>query len=151
MGYGVGGGGSGWGSVGVGSYGTIGYGRGGVRERRVAVPTVTLAQPTIAYGDLDKSIIRRYIHRHLDKVRYCYEKALLGKPTLEGIVASQFVIGPDGRVTVSTASGVDPAVSSCVASVIKDIEFPRPENNGGTVQVNYPFTFHSNVIREENR
>jgi hypothetical protein len=43
-------------------------------------------------------------------------------------------------VATSNASGVDPEVSSCVAGVIKSIEFPKPKGGGG-VQVNYPFTF----------
>jgi len=38
------------------------------------------------------------------------------------------------------ASGVDPDVASCVAGVIKKIEFPKPKG-GGNVQVNYPFVF----------
>ena len=31
-------------------------------------------------------------------------------------------------------------MSSCVAGVIKGIEFPKPKGGGG-VQVNYPFNF----------
>jgi len=38
--------------------------------------------------------------------------------------------------------GVDGEVASCVADVIKNIEFPKPKGGGG-VQVNYPFTFHA--------
>ncbi|MEO8550848.1 MAG: AgmX/PglI C-terminal domain-containing protein, partial [Kofleriaceae bacterium] len=55
-------------------------------------------------------------------------------------VSTQFFISPNGNVTVSTGSGVDSEVSSCVADVIHGIEFPKPKGGGG-VQVNYPFTF----------
>ena len=102
-------------------------------------PTASIGQPSVQ-GDLDKAIIRRYIRRNLDKVTYCYEKALLARPTLAGTVATQFVIGVDGIVSSSAASGVDPDVSTCVAGVIKTIEFPKPKGNG-IVQVSYPFTF----------
>jgi hypothetical protein len=52
----------------------------------------------------------------------------------------QFFIRPDGKVATATASGVDPDVASCVAEVIRQIEFPKPKGGGG-VQVNYPFVF----------
>jgi hypothetical protein len=53
----------------------------------------------------------------------------------------QFFIRPDGKVASATASGVDSEVASCVAEVIKKIEFPKPKGGGG-VQVSYPFVFH---------
>jgi len=152
-GFGPGGGGTGWGTIGTGRYGTIGHGagagdgygvgggRGGMRGRTAAVPTVSIGQPN-AEGDLDKAIIRRYIKRNLQKIQYCYEKQLLAKPTLAGTVQAQFFITPNGTVASSSGTGVDDAVSSCVADVIKNIEFPKPKGGGG-VRVNYPFTYHS--------
>ena len=150
-GFGPGGGGTGWGTIGTGRYGTIGHGsgtgsgygvgggRGGMRGRSAAVPTVSIGQPN-AQGDLDKAIIRRYIKRNIQKIQYCYEKELLAKPGLSGTVQTQFLITGNGNVQSSTGNGVDGNVSSCVAAVIKGIEFPKPKG-GGNVQVNYPFTF----------
>jgi hypothetical protein len=109
-------------------------------EPRAPVPTVSVGQPN-AQGELDKAIIRRYIKRNIQKLEGCYEHELVTKPKLRGTVMAQFAIGPDGRVTVSDASGVDPAVAKCVAGVIKQIEFPKPKK--GVVQVNYPFTFRA--------
>jgi hypothetical protein len=57
-------------------------------------------------------------------------------------VKTQFFITPNGNVASSVGSGVDPNVASCVAAVIKAIQFPKPKGGGG-VQVNYPFTFRS--------
>jgi len=151
-GFGPGGGGTGWGTIGTGRYGTIGHGsgtgsgygvgggRGGMRGRTAAVPTVSIGQPN-AQGDLDKAIIRRYIKRNIQKIQYCYEKQLLAKPGLQGTVQTQFFISPNGNVTASNGTGVDPEVANCVADVIHGIEFPKPKGGGG-VQVNYPFTFH---------
>ncbi len=150
-GFGPGGGGTGWGTIGTGRYGTIGHGngtgsgygvgggRGGMRGRQAAVPSVRIGQPS-SVGDLDKAIIRRYIKRNIQKISYCYEKQLLAQPTLEGTVSTQFFIGPTGVVSDARSSGVSGDVSSCVAAVIKAIEFPKPKGGGG-VQVNYPFTF----------
>jgi hypothetical protein len=134
---------TGWGTIGTGRYGTIGHGSGsgtgGKPPRTAAVPTVSFGQP-VSHGDLDKAIIRRYIKRNIMKLQYCYEKQLLNKPNIEGTISTQFFIDPDGKVTNSDASGFDTEVASCIAEVIKNIEFPKPRGGGG-VQVNYPFVF----------
>ena len=102
------------------------------------------------HGDLDKNILKRHIKLHLPKVQYCYEHELQGKPTLDGTVTVQFLVGEDGLVISSTASGVDDKVASCIAGVFKAIEFPAAKF-GSRVQVNYPITLHPNVVIEENR
>jgi hypothetical protein len=150
-GLGPGGGGSGWGTIGTGRYGTIGHGsgtgsgygigsgRGGMRGRSSTVPTVRIGQPH-AEGDLDKAIIRRYIKRNIQKIQYCYEKKLLTTPALRGTMTVQFVIDKTGNVVTASASGLHAEVDSCVAAVVKTIQFPKPRDNG-IVRVSYPFTF----------
>ncbi len=158
-GFGPGGGGTGWGTIGTGRYGSIGRGtgtgsgygvgsgRGGMRGRSWVVPVISIGQPTVVPtvanaadpGNLDKAIIRRYVKRNVQKLQYCYEKELLAKQNLAGTVATQFTITEQGVVGSVTASGVDPTVSSCMANVIKGIEFPKPKGTGG-VTVSYPFT-----------
>ena len=100
---------------------------------------MAIGRPTVV-GDLDKAIIRRYIKRNIAKISYCYEKALLASPDIVGVINVQFFIAPTGKVTTANASGVSTEVASCVAGVIRSIEFPTPKGGGG-VQVNYPFTF----------
>ena len=151
-GFGPGGGGTGWGTIGTGNYGTIGHGAGtgtgyhvgagssGGRNRTAAVPLVRIGTAT-AVGDLDRNIIRRYIRRKLPQIKYCYEKELLVRPSLSGTVVTQFQISPSGNVLDAKAKGVHGSVSSCVADVVKSIDFPKPKR-GGLVQVRYPFTFH---------
>ncbi len=135
---------------GTGAFGTgSGVGRlgsGGVRGGRVATgPTISIGQPTVrptvagGDGELDKAIVRRYIKRNIQKLQYCYEKELLAKPALSGTVATSFTITESGVVGSASASGVDATVASCMAQVIKGIEFPRPKGTGG-VAVTYPFT-----------
>jgi hypothetical protein len=144
----------GLGTIGTGRYGTIGHGSGtgsgygigggsAYRRRRASnAPTVAIGEPD-AQGDLDKQIIRRYIKRDLQKIQYCFEKQLLVRPTLGGTVMVEFFITPSGEVATSQGTGVDPAVSSCIAGVIKSIVFPKPK--GGGVMVHYPFMLKSNV------
>jgi hypothetical protein len=143
------------GIVGTGRYGTIGNGdrvgdngwgppgtgKGPWRRRTATAPTVDISRP-IAGDGLDRAIIKRYVKRHLSQITYCYEKQLLVDPNLSGVVSVQFLITANGNVSSSTGSGLDPAVANCVSGVVKSIEFPKP-TNGGSVQVNYPFTFRA--------
>jgi len=141
------------GSLGFSS-GGVGYGRGAsayaTLGRSVDVSrSVTLHAPTVqvlipqprVVGSLDAAIIRRYVKRQTAKLRYCYEKVLLAKPTLAGTTIAQFTINAAGRVVASIATGLDKEVDSCVADTIKQIEFPKPPDNDTAIQVNYPFTF----------
>jgi hypothetical protein len=103
-------------------------------------PLISLGEANTS-GDLDKAIIRRYIKRNLMKLQYCYEKELLANKTLQGTVTVTFTISAQGSVGTSTATGMkNKNVESCVASVIHDIEFPKP-HDGNEVTVTYPFTF----------
>src|SRR5690606_22884562 len=117
----------------------VGSGRGGRRDVPAAVPQVRIGNAT-ATGDLDKNIIRRYIRRQLPRIKYCYEKELLVRPGLAGTVTVSFQIAPSGEVSAASASGVSDEVASCIAGVVKAIQFPKPKG-GGVVQVQYPFTF----------
>ncbi len=148
-GIGKGGGGTGHGTIGLGSIGTIGhgsgsgsgYGRGSGNAfgARPQSPLVRVGN-AVATGDLDKNIIRRIIRRKLPRIRFCYEKVLIKKPSLSGTVVVNFEISPEGRVSKAEAKGLDTAVSDCVAKTLLTTRFPNPRN-GGKVTVRYPFTF----------
>jgi len=153
-GFGPGGGGNDQNSVWSGAYHTIGTGlgtgsgygvcdgcRGGMRGRVAKAPIVVTSEPhtTCTTADCDVSIIKRYIKRNLAKITYCYERQLLATPGLSGTVDTLFTVMPNGHVVESKASGVDPRVSSCVADVIANIQFPR---FAAPFQVKYPFIMH---------
>jgi hypothetical protein len=108
-------------------------------RRGKRIPTAIIGMPT-AQGDLDKALIRKVVKASLHKMEACYTKALANDASLAGTVQTQFFITPAGKVATATADGVDPELSTCVAAVIKALEFPKPKGGGG-VQVNYPFTF----------
>ncbi|MBL8622737.1 MAG: AgmX/PglI C-terminal domain-containing protein [Myxococcales bacterium] len=110
-------------------------------KRGKRIPRVFIGQPQ-SVGGLDKQLLRDRVKAELPKVKACYEQALAVHPELAGTVQTQFFISPNGVVAASNASGVAADVATCVAAVIRAIEFPKPAGGGG-VQVNYPFTFRN--------
>jgi Ca-activated chloride channel family protein len=149
VGYG-GGGGVGYGTIGIGSYGAVGKGAAGDADayggmigseaRAVSAPQVRIGTTTVR-GDLDKLIIRRYIRKHLNAVKYCYEKQLLKDPQLAGTVTVSFTLGGTGRPLAVTASGMgNETVESCVAEVIRKVQFPQTDGDGVS-EITYPFVF----------
>lgn len=139
---------SGGGYGGSYGYGVVGYGSYSgsslsMYERSspvtVVAAQVVLATPEV-HGDLDHAIIRRYIKRQNAKITYCYEKALLGNPTLAGTVTTEILIDANnGHVAGVSAKGLgNKEVEACIAGVIRDIEFPAAKG-GGPVKVMYPF------------
>jgi hypothetical protein len=135
----------GYGRIGLGKFGNSGWntregGPPGGRKHKGAIPDPTIGRPETG-GGLDKEIIRRHIKRNIEKIKYCYEKQLLAHPGLDGTVNIQFFIAPNGTVSSSLGSGMNAEVANCIASVVSNIQFPKPTDGGG-VTVKYPFTFH---------
>ncbi len=152
VGSGKGGGGTGEGTIGLGNLGTIGkgggggsgsgYGRGagGLGGRRAHAPDVVPGTAQVR-GSLDKEIIRRIIRRHLNEVKFCYEKELMKKADLYGRVMIQFTISGTGQVVASVVQNStmnNPPVEQCIAGAVRRWEFPKPQG-GGIVIVSYPF------------
>ncbi|HEX3474539.1 MAG TPA: AgmX/PglI C-terminal domain-containing protein [Kofleriaceae bacterium] len=121
-----------------GRYGLPGRGVG-TRQHAPLVPTIGTPRVDPGY---DKTIVRRYIRRSVDKIAYCYNSQLLAHPGIEGEVLINFFIAPTGAVGRSSGTGFDAQVARCVADIIRAIEFPRPGDGAG-VEVNYPFQFHA--------
>ena len=146
VGTGSGGGGTGEHTIGAGNLGTIGkYGRDGLAGKRAKVPDVALSQVSV-HGQLDKEIIRRIIHRHINEIRYCYEQELTRFPGLGGRVMVQFTIAGTGQVIASVLQNstlANARVESCVVQAVKRWEFPAPVG-GGLAIVSYPFVLTPN-------
>jgi len=114
----------------------------GAREKSPSPPRVATGAVEVR-GDLDKELIRRVIQRHVNEIRFCYEKELATKPTLEGRLVVQFTIGASGEVLASIVRDStlnDAAVEQCVAHAVKRWVFPKPA--GGIVIVSYPFVLN---------
>jgi TonB family protein len=149
-GSGAGGGGVNLTTIGVGNYNTLGHdgyghgpGIGGLGHRPPHKMTgVTTGIVTIR-GSLDKEIIRRVVHLHMNEVKYCYDKELVRKAGLEGRLSVQFVISPLGQVLSSVMQSSTMGnlhVEKCVVDAVKRWEFPKP-TGGGIAIVSYPFNF----------
>jgi len=76
-------------------------------------------------------------------VKYCYDKELTKKASLEGRISVNFVISPVGEVISSVLQSSTMGnlqVEKCVLDAVKRWPFPKPAN-GGIVIVSYPFNF----------
>lgn len=86
-----------------------------------------------------------------DQARSCYDTAQKANPTLEGDIAIQWVIDPQGVVTdpkVDTAKTTlqDPKLGDCIIGVIKSLKFPA-SGKGMETRANYPFNFHPKTTK----
>ncbi len=120
----------------------IGSGGEVVRERVIRGSADLGSGDTLGgEGNIDAGRVASMIRGQLGGIRSCYERALRNNPTLAGRLEVRFTIGPAGRVTSASSSGLSaaPEVGSCVASRIRGLVFPQPE--GGSVDFSFPFTF----------
>jgi hypothetical protein len=151
-GTGRGGGGTGEGTIGLGALGTIGHGAGGgtgsgygrgaggLGGRRGKVPQIRSGAAMVK-GSLSKEVIRRIVHRHINEVKFCYERELATRPDLAGRVSIKFIIMGTGAVqmaAVAESTIGNPNVENCIAQAVRRWTFPQPEG-GGIVIVTYPF------------
>jgi TonB family protein len=155
-GTGRGGGGTGEGKIGLGSLGTIGRGVGGgsgagygrgvgrLRGRRGRAPRIIAGRAEVR-GSLDREIIRRIIRRHINEVKYCYQRELARSPNLTGRVTIRFVIAASGQVVQSSVASStlgNASVERCISSAVRRWLFPKPRG-GGVVIVSYPFVLRT--------
>ncbi|MDP2631882.1 MAG: AgmX/PglI C-terminal domain-containing protein [Candidatus Uhrbacteria bacterium] len=143
---GLGGGGTAEGLGGLGtkgrSDGSSGYGSG-LGSRNYGLGGGMVGGDPIIMGALDKSLIDAVIKRHMNQIRYCYQRELEKDPELGGKVVTKFVIAKNGSVSkaeTSSSTMNDPTVESCIAGEFRKLQFPKP-NGGGIVVVNYPLIF----------
>jgi biopolymer transport protein ExbD len=105
------------------------------------VPSV--GSDSIILGAPNKSLIDLVIKRHMNQLKYCYQRELADKPTLGGKITVKFVIVQDGSVSKATTKSStmgNSDVESCLNQHIQRLKFPKPKG-GGTVIVSYPFSF----------
>jgi TonB family protein len=113
-------------------------------NRTPRVPKIGIGD-VIRKGGLSKAIIRRTVRRHLNEVKYCYQRELQGNRNLRGRVIVSFTISGNGRVAFagvkrSTLGNVK--VEGCIAKAVRRWLFPAPQG-GGIVMVSYPFVLHT--------
>ncbi len=147
-GSGLGGGGTAEGLGGLGTKGrgsgASGYGSGGGNFGAKGEGGIgRIGGDPIILGALDKSLIDAVIKRHMNQIRYCYQRELTKNPSLGGKVVVKFVIAKDGSVSkasIKSSSMGSKAVESCITGRFMRFQFPEPKG-GGIVIVSYPFIF----------
>ena len=91
-------------------------------------------------GLTSRQAIADTVRARRPEVQACYESSLGFYPEAEGDVVIRWVVGPEGRVLaldVERNTHGSNALGCCIAKVVYETEFPRPE--GGHVSVRYPF------------
>jgi len=147
-GSGLGGGGTAEGLGGLGTKGrgsgSSGYGSGGGSFGQKGEGGIgTIGGDPIILGALDKSLIDAVIKRHMNQIRYCYQRELTKNPNLGGKITVKFVIAKDGSVSkasIKSSTMNNSAVEGCITGRFMRFQFPEPRG-GGIVIVSYPFIF----------
>lgn len=147
-GSGLGGGGSAEGLGGLGTKGRgsgkSGYGSGGGNFGAKGEGGIgRIGGDPIILGALDKSLIDAVIKRHMNQIRYCYQRELTKNPNLGGKITIKFVIAKDGSVSkasVKSSTMGNKSVEGCITGRFMRFKFPEPKG-GGIVIVSYPFIF----------
>lgn len=125
--------------------GTIGSSKGSEGlSKKGAILLSGMPQETVVVGSMDPNIIRAILLQHLAQFRYCYQKELdQTEKGTSGVVLMDFRIDANGAVKNEKVTGDDipQPVKSCVAGVLRGIEFPAPKG-GGSVGVKQPFNFY---------
>lgn len=121
-----------------------GGGGGKVRGRVSKLPARRIGT---SGGSLSREQIAKVINAAMPDLHRCYERELMKTPEIEGTLHFEWVIelpGTVGRVRVKSGTLKSEAVASCVGSVLKGLQFPKPV--GGSVSVSYPFTFRGGAF-----
>lgn len=147
-GSGLGGGGTaeglgGLGTKGIGS-GRSGYGSGGGDFGAKGEGGIgQVGGDPIILGALDRSLIDEVIKRHMNQIKYCYQRELTKNPALGGKIVIKFTIAKDGTVSAASTKSTtmnNASVEQCIVGRFMRMQFPEPKG-GGIVIVSYPFLF----------
>jgi hypothetical protein len=132
----------GWGPRGNGPGGNP-FGDGGCADcttkREGGITTVQ--EPIVLGLSVDRSLIQEVVLRHMQEIRYCYQRELQRSANLGGKVVVGFTIAMDGtvsRAATKESSVNNSAVESCVNGRFMRMQFPEL---GGMAIVSYPFLF----------
>jgi hypothetical protein len=108
---------------------------------KAGAPTITKGKVEVSgAGKLDSDVVTRYLNKNAANFQLCYEKPLLGDPSIAGKITLVFDIDVTGKVTTAKTTGnMNAEVEKCIVDVVSRISFPKPKNGG--VEVGYPLTF----------
>lgn len=99
-------------------------------------------------GNISKDLIRSSLEKYSVEIQNCYEKRLIPRPNLQGLLVIKWAILNNGRVDnvqIEKSQLNDNQIHTCIKSVIRGISF-KPASNRGQVSVSYPFSFKSTQL-----
>lgn len=97
----------------------------------------------IVLGNLDPTLVQPVVARHLNQVRYCYQRELAKAPDLGGELVVTFTVAADGSVDsakVKSSTLDSTPVESCVVNRFVRMRFPAP-SDGKLAVVSVAFAF----------
>ncbi len=109
----------------------------GRKKASIDVAFVSIT-PAVSRDALDE-----VVRRHINQIRYCYQRELTKDTTLGGDIVIRFRIDKDGapqEVDTERSTLDNDAVTSCIQGRFAKMTFPAPAG-GGSVVVSYPFRF----------
>jgi TonB family protein len=116
-----------------------------LEEKKVAAVTskITTESPEIEGGQLDEEVVRKIAQKNQASLKYCFQKAQMRNPNLQGKIVVEIVIDADGKVTnvsVKDSTIDDQEMVGCVLRMIRRWQFPA---TGGEVTITFPLVFIS--------
>ncbi|MCB9678895.1 MAG: TonB family protein [Alphaproteobacteria bacterium] len=120
-----------------------GYGPGGPLTGKPGGQPIAIGQEPMIIGGLEPRLIDEVIKRHLNQIRYCYQRQLQRNPGLGGKLVVKFTIAKNGAVSsasVKSSTLGNAEVDQCVTDRIRRLQFAEPRG-GGIAIVSYPFLF----------
>ncbi|MDT7906655.1 MAG: AgmX/PglI C-terminal domain-containing protein [Candidatus Calescibacterium sp.] len=116
----------------------------GLEGKKVAAVTskITTEAPEIE-GKLDEETVRKVAERNQASLKYCFQKAQMRNPNLQGKIVVEIVVDPEGKVSnvsVRESTIDDQEMVGCVLRMIRRWQFPAP---GGEVTIVFPLVFIS--------
>lgn len=129
-----------------GAVSEAGYGAGGLAEKG-SLSTAKGGSRTVLKGIIDPELVDRLLNEARSQFQYCYQQELQKNSAIKGTVKIAFVIGVNAQVssvTVTPQQGANwsNTAKSCIAGVVRAINFPEPKG-GGSAAFDKNFTFSS--------
>ena len=127
---------------GVGASGSVSIKRQGSFAIKIEKGSVTgkAAKSTARSADA----IGRVVNKHKDAIENCYRKEARINPNLQGSVAVQFTIAPDGRVRqvrIVKSTLRNKKVESCITRIIRRWRFQKIDKKEGSASFLQKFVF----------
>ena len=130
---------------GTGLGGKAGLGGGaGPRLGRSSGPVLG-QQLSFKGSGLSRKAILEVLQAARNRIRFCYETRLRGRPDLSGRIEVGFTVVREGTVGSTKILGSqvgDQVLESCLLRVVQGLRFPGPKG-GGSVEIRYSWFFRS--------